>query len=404
VSTVPAVLVRRAEPRTWSLPASFALVVTAQVLLFAGSNLPTPLFPIYEQRYGFGSGTVTLLFGVYVAALIPVLFVIGSAADRIGRRPLLVAGIALTTVSSAAFAAARGLSWLFAGEIIYGVGSALVMSCVSIAIRELHPKQHVPSAALAASVAMAAGLTLGPLVGGLLASTPWPTVAPYALDIACATLLALALVRIPETRPAVETRRTRVPTIYVPREIRTSFIGPAIAGATSFMMGGWVFGLSPSFLHEELGVRITRPVVGGLFAALVLLVNGATQLLLRNRDKSRASTTGALVALVIGMAVIASSSATSSLALAVLGGVIAGISSGVVQMNAMSAVQHIAPVETRSSVMSAYVALCYVALSVPVITAGLAADHIGLAAVTILYAVALAFLAAAAVALLWRRS
>ena len=41
---------------TWSLRTSFWLVVAAQVLLFAGSNLPTPLFPFYEQRYGFGSG------------------------------------------------------------------------------------------------------------------------------------------------------------------------------------------------------------------------------------------------------------------------------------------------------------------------------------------------------------
>ena len=186
----------------WSLRTSFVLVVAAQIVLFAGSNLPTPLFPIYEHRYGFGSGVVTLLFSSYVAVLIPALILLGPVADRIGRRPLIAAGIALTTVSSAAFAAARGVGWLFAGEIIYGVGSALVMSCVSIAIRELHPAQHVVKASLAASVAMAAGLTLGPLTSGILAEvTPWPTASPYVLDIALAALLAVALLRIPETRP-----------------------------------------------------------------------------------------------------------------------------------------------------------------------------------------------------------
>ena len=165
-----------ARPSMWTVRTSFGLVVGAQVLLFAGSNLPTPLFPIYEQQYGFGSGVVTLLFGVYVGVLIPALVLLGPIADRIGRRPLLVSGIALTTVSSASFAAARGTEWLFAGEIIYGIGAALVMSCVSVTIRELHPSQHIPSASLAASVAMAAGLTLGPLVSGLLAwATPWPT-------------------------------------------------------------------------------------------------------------------------------------------------------------------------------------------------------------------------------------
>ena len=80
---------------TWSVRAGFALVVAAQILLFAGSNLPTPLFPIYEQHYGFGSATVTLLFGSYVAVLIPALLFVGTLSDRVGRRPLLVSGIAI---------------------------------------------------------------------------------------------------------------------------------------------------------------------------------------------------------------------------------------------------------------------------------------------------------------------
>src|ERR1700712_3355474 len=108
-----------APRRTWSRRTSFWLVVAAQTLLVAASNFPTPLFPIYERRYGFSSGVVTLLFGAYVLALIPSLLTLGRLADRIGRRPSLVAGMAVTVVSSAAFAGARGVGWLFAGEIIY---------------------------------------------------------------------------------------------------------------------------------------------------------------------------------------------------------------------------------------------------------------------------------------------
>ena len=65
----------------WSRRTSFWLVVAAQVLLFVGSNFPTPLFPIYEDRYGFGPGTVTLLFGVYVLVLLPTLVLLGPVAD-----------------------------------------------------------------------------------------------------------------------------------------------------------------------------------------------------------------------------------------------------------------------------------------------------------------------------------
>ncbi len=82
MTTAPPELAPSAPRRTWSLRTSFWLVVGAQVLLFAGSNFPTPLFPIYEQRYGFGSGVVTLLFGVYVVALDP-----DAPAPRPGGRP-----------------------------------------------------------------------------------------------------------------------------------------------------------------------------------------------------------------------------------------------------------------------------------------------------------------------------
>src|SRR5690349_15820942 len=304
---------------TWSLRTSFALVVTAQILLFAGSNLPTPLFPVYAEHYGFGSAMVTLLFGSYVAVLIPALLFVGTLSDRIGRRPLLVSGIAITVLSSIAFAAARSVGWLFAGELVYGVGAALVMSCVSVAIRELHPREHVASAALAASVAMATGLTVGPLISGLLAwVTPWPTTAPYMLDVVLAAVLAMALTRIPETRPVVEHAAPRAKVIYVPPEIRVAFIGPAAVGALSFMAGGWLFALAPSFLHEALGIHITQPVVAGLFTALALCVNGITQVTLRNHH-SRTETTTGIVILLAGMALIAASAIPGSLAIAIAG-------------------------------------------------------------------------------------
>ena len=197
----------------------------------------------------------------------------------------------------------------------------MVMSCVAVAIRELHPKQHVAAGALAASVAVAAGLTLGPLVSGLLASvTPWPTVSPYVLDIVLATLLA-ARARAHPRDPAHAPGRdaTRAPLFHVPADIRMSFVATAVAGGAGFMVVGWVFGLSPSYLHEQLHVHITQPVVAGLFAALVVVANGATQLLLR-RQHSAAAMRTALTGVVVGMGVMAASTIVNSLAVAIAGG------------------------------------------------------------------------------------
>ncbi|QXC59223.1 MFS transporter [Aquihabitans sp. G128] len=390
--------------RTWSRRTSFWVVISAQALLLAASNFPTPLFPTYEHRYGFSSSTVTMLFAVYVLALVPTLLTLGRFADKVGRRPVLLAGIAVTIASSLVFASARNVGWLFAGEVSYGIGGGLVMSCVAVAIRELHPKQDTAGGALAATLSAAAGLALGPLVSGLLATvTPWPTVAPYALHVVLAVVLVGALSRIPETRPDVAPPRHRVPVLHVPAEIRSAFVATALAGATGWMLLGWVFGLSPSFLHEELGVHITQPVVAGLFAALAVVANGSAQLASRRSDSATALRL-ALGLVVVGMALMAGSTLVGSLAVAIVGAVVAGAGAGISQRHTMATVQRIAPVHARGGVTSAYLTGCYVAMSLPVVVAGVIADRIGLGTVTAWYLAALALLVVAALVAEARRA
>jgi len=48
---------------------------------------------------------------------------------------------------------------------------------------------------------------------------------------------------------------------------------------------GWILRLSPSFLHEELGIHITQPIVAGLFACAVVFTNGLTQVILRRHHE-----------------------------------------------------------------------------------------------------------------------
>jgi MFS family permease len=389
-----------ATPRTWSRRTSFRLAVATQILVLAASNFPTPLFPIYAQRYHFGAATVTLLFSVYVAALIPAMLTLGRITDRVGRRPALVGGMAITAISSVAFAAARNVGWLFAGEIIYGIAAGLVMSATTVTIRELHPKQHAGSGALAAMAAVAAGLTLGPLVSGALATvTSGPTVTPFLLDIVLSIALALALWRIPETRPAHTAAGARPPVLHVPPSIRRTWAATTLASASGWMFMGWILGLSPSFLHEQLGIEISQPIVAGLFAGGVVFTNGLTQILLRRHHEKAAMLRLGIALIPIGLAVFALSPRIGGLAAALAGGIIGGIGGGIVQPNTMATIQSIAPDHARGGVTSAYLSVSYLAMSVPVVVAGLAASviRVNLATVAIWYLAATAVVALVAV-------
>ena len=155
---------------------------------------------------------------------------------------------------------------------------------------------------------------------------------------------------------------------------------------------GWVFGLCPSFLHEQLGVDTAMPLVPGAFAALVMLANGAVQLSLRPADEERAKRLG-LALLVVGMLSMTLADLLQSLALVGVGGLLIGVGSGLTQLLGGAAVQRIAPDHLRAAFVSAYFVLCYLALSVPVVAAGIASDRVGMSWVTALYGLLLAVLA-----------
>ena len=49
-----------------------------------GTTLPTPLYPLYQQKFGFSELTVTVVYAVYAFAVIGVLLLAGNASDTVG--------------------------------------------------------------------------------------------------------------------------------------------------------------------------------------------------------------------------------------------------------------------------------------------------------------------------------
>ena len=71
---------------------AFAIVAFAFVVAMAGTTLPTPLYPIYEEQFGFSGVTVTVIFATYAVGVIAALVLFGNLSDRIGRKRVLAAG------------------------------------------------------------------------------------------------------------------------------------------------------------------------------------------------------------------------------------------------------------------------------------------------------------------------
>jgi MFS family permease len=180
---------------TWKR-AVFALFAVA-----AGTNVPTPLLLVYQERLDLSAEVLTALFGCYAAGLVPALLLAGELSDRLGRRRVAIPGIVLSGLASLAFAAAGdSLTLLFAARFLQGVVSGVVFSVGSAWVGELSRASGEGAGGRRAAFAMTAGFSLGPLTSGLLGEFgPAPTVLPYLVHTALVAVgLTLAL-RLPET-------------------------------------------------------------------------------------------------------------------------------------------------------------------------------------------------------------
>ena len=176
--------------------AVFALFAVA-----AGTNVPTPLLLVYQERLDLSPEVLTALFGCYAAGLVPALLLAGPLSDRLGRRRVAIPGIVLSALASLAFAAAGdSLTLLFTARFLQGVVSGVVFSVGSAWVGELSLTSGEGAGGRRAAFAMTAGFSLGPLTSGLLGQyAPAPTVLPYLLHSALAFVGLSFALRLPET-------------------------------------------------------------------------------------------------------------------------------------------------------------------------------------------------------------
>jgi MFS family permease len=149
--------------------------------------------------------------------------------------------------------------------------------------------------------------------------------------------------------------------------IATLFASYATMGMTSSLV--------PSFLISLF--HASNSILGGATLCLMFISSFAAQLSLR-RAPHRFSISGGLIVLALGLIVFLGSFPLQSLLLFILSIIIIGIGQGLTFMGSVAIVTHIATPEKRSAISSAYFAIGYVAVGLPVIGLGLAANAIGL--------------------------
>jgi len=373
---------------------AFAIVAFAFVVAMAGTTLPTPLYPIYEQRFGFSGVTVTVIFATYAVGVIAALVLFGNLSDRIGRKRVLLPGLLAGALSAVCFLLADGLPLLLVGRFLSGLSAGIFTGTATATLIDLAPGGDRDRASLVATIANMGGLGLGPPLAGLFAEIlPDPIRLVFLAHLVLLGVAALGLRAIAEPTDAHGPFAIRPRGFEVPPEVRVSFIRASVAGFAGFAVAGLFSAIAPAFLGQVLDV--TNHLVIGL-VVMCLFAGSIAGQVLRRRVDDRVALAGGCATLIAGMAILVTSLQLESVALMVLAAVVGGAGQGLSFAAGLALVAGGAPADRRAAVTSSLFVVTYVAISLPVVGVGLLADATDLVEAGTVFAGIVALLAAGA--------
>ena len=162
-----------------------------------------PAIPAIKQSFGVSAAIAQLTLSISMVAMALSSLAYGAAADRLGRRPVVLAGIALAAVGSALCAWAPTIAWVIVGRILQAAGATAGFVLARVLVRDVYGDNRAAAVLGYITAAMALAPLIGPLAGGYLIDIAgWRSVF-VAVGVTAVSLLFLSALKLPETRPRV---------------------------------------------------------------------------------------------------------------------------------------------------------------------------------------------------------
>jgi MFS family permease len=351
-----------ANSRSLPRPVAFWVVAFATAAFTAASSAPSPLYAVYQAEFKFSEFTLTLIFAIYVFALLMSLLTVGRLSDYVGRRVVFAGALLMEAGAMAMFVAADGVGWLLCARIVQGLATGGAIGVGGAYLLDLQPSDGSRLGSLVNSVAPTFGFGFGAIVTGLLVGyAPDPTRLIFAILMGLFVALVLATLMLPETVSHVPGALAALrPEIAVPTRARRAFAGAVPTMVSTWALGGLILSLGGSLLATVFG-----------------------------------QTNHAVIGLVIGLFPVSA----AAVALFVIASIVAAAGLGSGFLGSIRAVSQLAEPHERAALLSAVYVVTYLAFSLPALLAGVLTTYIGLRDTSFAYGGFVALVAAAAAAL-----
>lgn len=261
-----------AVPRPWLLT-----LAALSAMGTLSTNILLPSLPVIARSLAVDEARLTAAaLGMFLAAFALAQLVVGPFADRVGRRPVVLGGLAVFVAGSILGALAPTLPALLAGRVLQAVGVAAASVLARAAARDRFEGPQLAALLGRIMVVMAAAPGFSPLLGGLVQAA-WGWRALFGVLVVTGVAMALAYARIVgETLPVERRRRQPVAALargYLTLLSDARFMRPALATAAILGALFAFFGTTPLVLAGDFGFSALQ--VGLFFAATVFIVFAA---------------------------------------------------------------------------------------------------------------------------------
>ncbi|MYR07081.1 MFS transporter [Gordonia sp. SID5947] len=388
---------------------AFWVVTATFVMVLFASAAPSPLYPVYQQLWGFSAFTLTAVFAIYVLFMLVSLLTVGSLSDHIGRRPVLAMALVLLIVSMVLFVEADNVGVLMAARALQGLATGAAMGTLTATVVDLQPTPRLGSAITGAAPAI--GLAGGVAVAGIFVEyAPAPRFLVYEVTLALFAALLIALLVVPETSDKIgfTSRRhlvtTLAPQVRVPTAVRGAFLAAVPALIATWSLGGLYLSLGSSVVARIFGVA--NHAQAGVLLFVFFASAALTSLVITGRDAAGKLAFG-YPALAGGAVISLAGVLGETLPLYVVGSVVAGTGFAATFLGALDSISAATPAQQRGQVFSSVFVASYLAFSLPAVIAGLIVSHIGLRETVVgyvAYVLVLAVVGALTTATIRRRS
>ncbi|MYM54325.1 multidrug effflux MFS transporter [Thalassovita mangrovi] len=274
-------------------------------------NMFLPSLSRIAADFGAPYSVVSLSIGGYLAVSAVLQLVMGPVSDMVGRRPVILAGLAVFTLASVGCALAGDI-WVFLGfrMLQAGVVSGMVLS--RAVIRDVAEPAEATRLLAVVGSAMALAPLLAPVLGGALGDLFGWRSNFWVFAVSGAALLVLSWVDLGETNLTPQ-NSFRAQFRSYPELLRSGLFW-AYCGCLIFSIGGFyaylagapqvgekAFGLSPSALGLMMGATAVGFMVGNLVSTRLGPRLGTMAMILAGRWASLAGTVGAMALLAVGL-------------------------------------------------------------------------------------------------------